>query len=111
MTVIFRLIRDAGASKEHIGGPTFIKTIHAFSSSKSEEDMAKNYNVGVPTLKLILDGLQQPLGHDMREGKEGQKYALSSTEKQSYVPVLLKPVIISPVHTCKLGKGRKSKVV
>ena len=34
------------------------------------EVLAEQYHVGVPTMKLILDGLQQPLGHDMREGED-----------------------------------------
>ena len=37
--------------------------------ASAEEALAEQYHIGVPTMKLILDGLQQPLGHDMREGK------------------------------------------
>ena len=32
-------------------------------------DLAKRLKTGEPTLQLIIDGLLQPLGHDIREGK------------------------------------------
>ena len=31
--------------------------------------MAETFSVGEPSMKLIVDGLQQPIGYDMRESE------------------------------------------
>ena len=33
------------------------------------ESLAKEQNVGIPTMQLILDALTQPIGRDIRDGK------------------------------------------
>ena len=33
------------------------------------ETLAKEQNVGIPTMQLILDALTQPIGRDIRDGK------------------------------------------
>ncbi len=42
--------------------------------------LAEEFEVGEPTMQLIIDGLQQPVDHDIREGE----FTYTSTKSHIY---------------------------
>jgi transcriptional accessory protein Tex/SPT6 len=53
---------------DDIGKDHFREEVKRSMRDISLDELAKDLQVGVPTLKLILDALQQSVGHDIREG-------------------------------------------
>ena len=61
-----RIIQMAGANLEQLGTNEFISKIVKFSKSKTTESLSTELHVGLPTLTMLLDTLQQATGYDYR---------------------------------------------
>jgi len=65
-SVATRFIEEVGGRVEDVGKTEFINKVKAFMRGRSIDTLADQYAVGVPTMKLIIEGLQQPMDYDYR---------------------------------------------
>ncbi|XP_013404872.2 S1 RNA-binding domain-containing protein 1 isoform X2 [Lingula anatina] len=65
-----RLLKKIGITANEIGHPSMQRAVDNFISTSSLDSVAKDLNIGAPTLDLILNGLKQPLGQDIRDDYE-----------------------------------------
>ncbi|MPC33458.1 S1 RNA-binding domain-containing protein 1 [Portunus trituberculatus] len=55
-----------GVHQHDIGSEHFIRTLQHFMQTASVEDVARQCEVSLPTMQLIIEGLAQPLDYDIR---------------------------------------------
>ncbi|XP_029639002.1 S1 RNA-binding domain-containing protein 1-like isoform X1 [Octopus sinensis] len=65
-----KFINQVGASMDQIGFPPFIDKVKQLVNSTSVEKLAKQYEIGEPTMSLIVTGLTQAINYDIREESE-----------------------------------------
>ncbi|XP_014769764.1 S1 RNA-binding domain-containing protein 1 isoform X2 [Octopus bimaculoides] len=65
-----KFIKQVGASIDQVGFPPFIDKVKQFMNSTSVEKLAKQYEIGEPTMSLIVTGLTQAINYDIREESE-----------------------------------------
>lgn len=58
-----------GLGADHIGSEGLQKCVESKMRTSSVEDLARTLGTIPETLKIILDGLTQPPGFDIRQGK------------------------------------------
>ncbi|ELT88700.1 hypothetical protein CAPTEDRAFT_175688 [Capitella teleta] len=66
-SVADKVIKKSGLDKSNIGQSSFIQHFQKWKEPSALQDLANEFNIGLPTMSLIIDGLCQPIGHDFRD--------------------------------------------
>ncbi|XP_014670466.1 PREDICTED: S1 RNA-binding domain-containing protein 1-like [Priapulus caudatus] len=64
--VASKLLKLLGVRVEDIGKPMVVTSMKRLISTTSVSKLANDMSVGEPTMQLIVEGLQQPMGYDIR---------------------------------------------
>ncbi|MBN3286362.1 SRBD1 protein, partial [Polyodon spathula] len=63
-----RFLVLTGGSLHDIGKPGMQSKVNALIQKEGMEEVAQKLNTALPTLQIIIDGLTQPQGFDIRQG-------------------------------------------